>query len=53
MSNYDTKIIPPGAKYVKVPLTGGLAVLGVGKAVGRKRGGGGYGFQKCVVEYAK
>jgi hypothetical protein len=31
----------------KVPSTGGLAVLGAGKPVGRKRGGGGYVFEIC------
>ena len=38
---------------VKVPSTGGLQILGVGKAVGRERGGGGYGFQNDVADCAK
>jgi hypothetical protein len=36
-----------GVLCVKVPLTGGLAVLGAGKPVGRKRGGGGMFFEMC------
>jgi hypothetical protein len=34
-----------GVLRVKVPLTGGLAVLGAGKPVAGKRGGGGYVFE--------
>jgi hypothetical protein len=52
-SNYGMRIIGVGVGHVKVPSTGGLQILGVGKAVGRKRGGGGYGFQNDVADCAK
>jgi hypothetical protein len=53
MSNNGSKIIPPWGLDVKVPSTGGLAALSGSEPVAGKRGGGGYDFQKCVVEYAK
>jgi hypothetical protein len=46
IQSLEPKVYTVYGLLVKVPSTGGLAVLGVGKPVGRKRGGGGHGFSK-------